>query len=205
LFEQELELHYVLDNPAPRMLQIRAREARTRLALAKNNPEMIKLNRRLHREFKAVTRDAQAKEEAAAAAGKATGEAPPASEFGYPPSRLGMARALDREADYRLYYEVASWLSHPGVITSDLHFLVDSYGLIALRPEGPADPEMTVQGLALAFGSLANLIERANYSLGPVAGVGGALAELVARIEATGVPPDGHYSPQRRRRDGASR
>lgn len=173
LFEQELELHYVLDQPLPRLDQLRASEAKRRLQLVELNPGIEGRGAPLE-EFDSLVARAKALNH--------TAKQKPVWERGFLPGYEDMATALDRQDDYNLYYRAASWLSHPGLAGSGLYFEDDG---ITLRPlDAPSSPEDVAQALSLGLGFLVNLLERANWCLGPAPGFDATLKQLQDDIAA---------------------
>lgn len=185
LFEQELELDYVLADPGPRLPQVRASDAARRLRLSKVLG--TSMPRDLRSELKQLTRAAQSAEEDAVRRRK-EGELVPASDYGYLPDRRVMSQASDREADYDLYYGGASWLAHPGIIASELYLTDDG---LALKPPGRPAANDIAQGVALALGSLYRLIEKTNWILGPYPGLATLLAAIVEEVERVDDDPAG--------------
>lgn len=173
LLEQELEFHYVLDQPRPRLGQLRASEAKRRLKLVELNPG-IEGGKAAIEEFEWLVARAKAVDRADRRA--------PVWERGFLPGYEGIAITLDRLYDYNLYYRGASWLSHPGFAGSGLYFEDDG---ITMRPlDAPSSPEDVAQALSLGLGSLVNLLERANWCLGPAPSFDATLKQLQSDIAA---------------------
>jgi hypothetical protein len=180
LWEQELELAYVRASPRLRIRQMFRREAVTRLDLERFN-RGVRIEKSHKAELVRLRKDARDLDAACEARRKA-GEKVPASDWGLPPSRREMARAIERDDDFNLYWRGSSWYSHPGLTASDLHLEADEHGRTRVRRDGRSDPELGPQAAALALGTLGGLIIGANYSLGPLPGLQTAVDSLDARI-----------------------
>jgi len=129
LFEQWLELAYVLADPVPRLRQLEAREAHLRLRVDVAYPDP---------EGRMAPEDSEPLE-ALRAEGKLR-DATVADRFGRergtPPTLRGMAEWLGCVDEYDLSYRWASLHAHPGLLPGLVHLEVTPTGSIRLRSEG---------------------------------------------------------------------
>ena len=122
LFEQDIDVHYLVDNREAALRQLQAWEARTQLTLERKVSELGPLSAAKKRRLRAVIKeayrlDAKAKEK------EKSGAEVFASERGFP-NYEQKAAAVDRLGDYAFFYGGASWMSHSGV-TSLGHMLLE--------------------------------------------------------------------------------
>lgn len=124
LFEQQIELHYVLSNFEPRMRQRVAEEARN--ALDHSETEVADGSHKAT--LAQFLQDARAREAAAEKLKKDEGKKTPADERGFFPPWEQRARAVDLEDRYVDYRQMSA-IAHPGLRAAAPHVrIIDASG-----------------------------------------------------------------------------
>lgn len=168
LFEADLDLHYLVENPEAAIRQAEAWEARSHLDIdakvAELPPLSAEAKKVLKTRVKAAYRlDGKAKDEEKA------GNEVAATDRGFP-TYEHKARAVGRGEDYGFFYGIASLMSHPSVTSIGHHLASDEGGAaLSLRASG-SDPTLTNMAPALALDSLVKVMDHANKALGPIPG-----------------------------------
>ncbi len=166
LWELETELHYVIEDQAPRLEQMVARDAIRTLELHRSFPkkQRPKMDAQLealfdHYEAKAKPRDKQARER------RAVNEAVDANDWGSTPDRLIICKELNRVAEYGRYYAWASLYSHPSVKGLDSGMRLTE-GRVIVEDGGERSAMLASQALSLTRVFLCRLVLRAARVIG---------------------------------------
>ncbi len=175
-FEQSLDLQYLSENPDAAIRQFEAREAKSRLAMERADEES-QLPSEWADELRQMTKAAQRLD------GKARTR-PPEEVLAIERGTVNYeqkAQAIGRTAEYETFYAGASWVSHPGVIASENHLIVDEdLGSARIRRSG-SNPALSQTALSLCLLSLVGVLESADGLLGPLPQLKGRLAALKKR------------------------
>lgn len=203
LWELEHELHYVQEDPAPRLQQLTAREMMNRRNLRRD--KVFRRSRaeqlaELTPEEREAAEDAdrereKAESEEARILGQdeediklrlAAGQSVEVNEYPRVPGRRKIAKAIGRGNEYTALYEAASLFAHPSILAID-NALTFEGGQV--RPSWAVQAE-ALPGMAMSLArlSFARLARRAYEILGDKGRIV-ALDEFMAprRIERTGV------------------
>lgn len=176
IYEQSLELRYVLADPGRRFEQILSSEVHQQLEIASGINAKARIPKPKRRAFEA--RDKAARERQNATAERRKKKEPyTASDWGFLPNRREMAHAIGALNEYQHYYPAASWYAHPGIQTYDSYLVLVASGevRVARRTDNPHFPN---QAASLALEQFMGISERANWVLGPVAGLGPRLRAI---------------------------
>lgn len=171
IYEFELQLDYILDRPAVRLLQLSADGAQ-RALLAEELVPGLKLTEKRRRQYQVAV--AKAKDAADGRRALVPDRAKLPTEEGWRlPSLEDMAAALSsrragRKEDYDLQYRGASQLSHPSLLGVATYFDPDAEGFV-LRPSTD-DPIRAAQALVLAGRAYIDILDTTNWQLGAALG-----------------------------------
>jgi hypothetical protein len=170
-------LHYLAVFGDVAVRQMEAREANIRLSARQRQKKYTNpIPKEIEQRFRAVRKaaeDLEAKRQALP-----DRRAAQAHAWGYVPDRATLARLLDRKGDYRFFYDLGSWIAHPGIFGYDEAIQRDGRWVrltTAFSPRGVYHVAGTT-----AVTSFCRLVHRTNEIIGPVS----RLEDFHAFVEA---------------------
>lgn len=188
LLEVDIDTDYLVNHPTAATRQLEAREVEQRQGLQKAmrragvRPPPI--DPVALQEFARRARDTKLRRRREKEAAESRVGPLPITEVALPSIR-GKAVAMGRRDEYDVWFGASSWLAHAGVVTYERALsLSDDDRSARLGPA--ADDGLGHTVLAMALESLVAVLDRANWLLGPLPGVG---TELRRMRDRTGLLP----------------
>lgn len=167
LYEQRIDLAYLLKHPDAALRQFRAREADNRLTISRDDPRR-RDDPELWRKLEELRNQAKRRDTVASKERKARD----VTEHGLVRFSEKAAGAGIKE-EHDAVYGAASWLAHPGLTSAEI-YLEESEESLSVRPGGPP-AELLETPLTLSLVALFSIAVDISRVLGPFPEIDAAL------------------------------